>query len=146
MTKPLNTRELVKKIENQYSTAIVDFQDSFVTITPESVYDVCLLLNHSSGLEFDYLVDLTGVDYLDYIAVVYRLVSIKHNHGVIIKTRCFDRKKPIVPSVTPIWKGADLMEREVYDMLGVYFEGHYNMKRLLLWEGFEGHPLRRDFL
>ena len=146
MTIPLNSQEVVKKIQSQYSTAVVDFDDSSITITSKSVYDICKFLNQTSGLEFDYVVDLTGVDYLDYIEVLYRLVSIKHNHSIIIKTRCYDRDKPVVPSVTPIWKGADLMEREVYDMLGVNFEGHYNMKRLLLWEGFEGHPLRRDFL
>ena len=60
--------------------------------------------------------------------------------------RCYGRERPEAPSVVSVWKGAELQEREVWDLLGVRFEGHPNMKRILLWEGFEGHPLRRDYV
>ena len=64
----------------------------------------------------------------------------------MVKAKVYGRSEPSLPSVVPVWKGADLQEREGYDLMGVVFEGHTNLKRLLLWEGFEGHPLRRDYL
>ncbi len=146
MTKLIDSKEVVNKIEGQFPQAIAGFDDSTIFINVKSISEVCRFLSQTPNLEFDFLANLTGVDYLDYFEIVYHLVSIKHNHKITLKTRCHDRNKPVVPSVTPIWMAADLQEREIYDLLGVRFEGHYNMKRLLLWEGFEGHPLRRDFL
>ena len=146
MTRPLIAEEVAEKIGEQLPGAVVEYSETSVLINSESVYEVCRFLNQTAGFDFDYLTNLTGVDYLDYLEVVYHLVSMKHNHSVVLKTRCYDRESPTVPSVTPIWAGADLQEREVYDLLGISFEGHYNMKRIFLWEGFQGHPLRRDFL
>jgi len=146
MTRPLIAEEVAEKIGEQLPGAVVEYSETSVLINGESVYEVCRFLNQTAGFDFDYLTNLTGVDYLDYLEVVYHLVSMKHNHSVVLKTRCYDRESPTVPSVTPIWAGADLQEREVYDLLGISFEGHYNMKRIFLWEGFQGHPLRRDFL
>ena len=146
MTKQLVSKDVVKKIEEQLPEAVAGFDESSILINKQHILEVCRFLKQTSNLEFDYLINLTGVDYLDYFEIVYHLVSIKHNQKVTLKTRCHDRNKPVVPSVTPLWMAADLQEREVYDLLGVRFEGHYNMKRLLLWSGFEGHPLRRDFL
>ena len=91
-------------------------------------------------------VALTAVDYIDYFEVVYRLTSLRHNHSAVLKTRVYERDEPVVPSVVPVWKGADLQEREVFDLMGVRFEGHPDLKRIPTWEGFEGHPLRKDFL
>jgi len=146
MTKPLIAKEVAEKIGEQLPGAVVEHNETVVLVKSESVFEVCRCLNQTAGLDFDYLVDLTGVDYLDYLEVVYHLVSMKHNHSLVIKTRCYDRQQPAVPSVTPIWEGADFQEREVYDLLGIRFEGHPNMKRIFLWEGFQGHPLRRDYL
>jgi len=146
MTKALKVSEVAAKIGGQLPGAIVGCDDSAVTVKSESVLEVCRFLNKTAGLDFDYLVNITGVDYLDYLEVVYHLASMKHNHSLVVKTRCYDREKPAVPSVTSIWQGADFQERETYDLLGIRFEGHPNMKRLFLWEGFQGHPLRRDYL
>jgi len=146
MTKPLIGKEVAEKIAEQLPRAVVEYNETAVSVKSESVFEVCRFLYQTAGLDFDYLVDLTGVDYLDYLEVVYHLTSMKHNHSLVLKTRCYDREQPAVPSVTPIWKGADLQEREVYDLLGIRFDGHPNMKRIFLWEGFQGHPLRRDYL
>ena len=146
MTRPLVAEEVAGKIGEELPGAVVDYSETSVLVNSESVFEVCRFLNQTPGFDFDYLTNLSGVDYLDYLEVVYHLVSMKHNHSVVLKTRCYDRENPAVPSVTPIWAGADLQEREVYDLLGISFEGHYNMKRIFLWEGFQGHPLRRDFL
>ena len=146
MTKPLIAKEVAEKIGERLPGAVVEYNEIAVLVKSESVFEVCRFLNQTAGLDFDYLVDLTGVDYLDYLEVVYHLVSMKHNHSLVLKTRCYDREQPAVPSVTPIWKGADLQEREIYDLLGIRFDGHPNMKRIFLWEGFQGHPLRRNYL
>ena len=146
MTKPLIGKEVAEKVGEQLPGAVVEYNERVVSVNSESIFEVCRFLNQTAGLDFDYLVDLTGVDYLDYLEVVYHLVSMKHNHSLVLKTRCYHREQPAVPSVTSIWKGADFQEREVYDLLGIRFEGHPNMKRILLWEGFQGHPLRRDYL
>jgi NADH-quinone oxidoreductase subunit C len=146
MTKPLAGKEAAEKIGAQLPKSVVECDDTSVFVEPESISQVCSLLNQTPGLEFDYLDDLTAVDYLDYFEVVYHLVSLKRNHSLVLKTRLHDREKPVVPSVTSVWRGADFQEREVWDLFGIRFEGHPNLKRILLWEGFEGHPLRRDFL
>jgi len=73
------------------------------------------------------------------------LTSLEFNRSVIIKTRCYSRENPTLPSVIGLWQGADLQEREIFDLMGIRFEGHPNMKRIFLWEGFDGHPLRKDW-
>ncbi len=145
MMKPLIGSEVAEKIGEQLPGAVVEYNTA-VLVKSESIFEVCRFLNQTAGLDFDYLVNLTGVDYLNYLEVVYHLVSMKHNHSLVLKTRCYDREQPAVPSVTPIWEGANLQEREVYDLLGIRFEGHPDMKRIFLWEGFQGHPLGRDYL
>ena len=146
MTRQLAGSEVAKRIGEQLPGAIVGHDDSTVLVESNSILEVCRYLSQTSGLDFDYLVNLTGVDYLDYLEVVYHLASLKHNHSLVLKTRCHDREKAVVPSVTSIWQGADFQEREAYDLVGIRFEGHPNMKRIFLWEGFQGHPLRRDYL
>jgi NADH-quinone oxidoreductase subunit C len=146
MTKPLAGKEAAEKIGAQFPKSVVQYDDTSVFVEPDSISQVCSYLNQTPGLEFDYLDDLTAVDYLDYFDVVYHLVSLKRNHSLVLKTRLHDREKPAVPSVTSVWRGADFQEREVWDLFGIRFEGHPNLKRILLWEGFEGYPLRRDFL
>ncbi len=146
MTQSLINTEVADRISELLPTAVAGQHGSAILLNGESVLDVCRFLNQASGLEFDYLVNLTGVDYLDYFEVIYHLLSMKHNHSLVLKARCYDRGHPSLPSVTCVWMGADLQEREIFDLLGISFEGHPNLKRIFLWEGFQGHPLRRDFL
>ncbi len=146
MTRLYGARELGERIARQIPSSVIDTTTADVFIDRERVLDVCRFLRDDPDLWFNYLVAVTAVDYIDYFEVVYRLVSIKHNHTAVLKTRIYEREEPTVPSVVEVWKGADLQEREVYDLMGVRFEGHPNMKRIMLWEGFEGHPLRKDFL
>ena len=146
MTKPLLGSEISEEIRGQLQDVIIGFYDDTVIVKNESVLEVCRYLNQTPTLDFDFLVGLTAVDYLDYFELVYHLLSLKHNHSLVLKARCHDREHPTAPSVTSIWKGADLQEREIYDLFGIHFNGHPNMKRLFLWDGFQGHPLRKDFL
>lgn len=128
----------------QTRQAIEEENDRFVAVYPATLVETCHSLQRELGI--DYLNNLTAVDYLDYIEVVYHLSSLERNHLLTLKVRCYDREHPEVPSLTALWQGADLQEREVYDLFGVVFTGHPNLKRLLTWEGFQGHPLRKDFV
>jgi NADH-quinone oxidoreductase subunit C len=146
VTKALNGEQVTKRITKVFPGAVVTADKAAVVATSKSLYQVAEFLKNTPALDFDYLTNLTAVDYMDYFEVVYHLISLKHNHSLVLKTRCHDRGKPAVPSVVNLWRAADLQEREAYDLMGIIFEGHPNLKRLLLWEGFVGHPLRRDYL
>ena len=146
MTVTLKGSDIGKKIGEAIPDSITAIDETAVTVDSQSLYQVAELLKNASEFEFDYLTNLTAVDYIDYFEVVYHLISLKHNHSIVLKTRCLDRDNPVVPSVVTLWRAADYQEREVFDLMGITFEGHPNLKRLLLWEGFEGHPLRRDYL
>ena len=98
------------------------------------------------GLDFSFLIGITAVDYVEYFELIYHLRSMKLNQSVVLKTRVFGRDEPIVPSLIELWPGADLQEREIWDLMGIKFDAHPNLKRILLWEGFSGHPLRKDYL
>jgi NADH-quinone oxidoreductase subunit C len=83
-----------------------------------------------------------------HLEVVYHLYSIELKHGpVVLRMRTGNRNDETrVPSLTPLWRGAELQEREVYDLFGIIFEGHADLRRLLMWDDFEGHPMRRDYV
>jgi NADH-quinone oxidoreductase subunit C len=122
----------------------------YVRVEPERLIEVMRFLRDDGATRFEQLCDLTCVDYLhfpnatDRYGVIYSLLSLRHNHRIWIK--CFaNDPKPAVPSVTSIWPGAEWMEREIFDMFGVVFEGHPDLRRILTWDGFEAHPLRKDY-
>ncbi len=146
MTVAITGEEIGKKIAEAFPGSIVSSDKGSVVVDSKQLYLIGEFLKNTQGLEFDYLTFLTAVDYIDYFEIVYRLVSLKHNHSLMLKTRCHDRENPAVPSVFNIWRAACYQEREVFDLFGIKFEGHPELKRLLLWDGFKGHPLRRDYL
>lgn len=146
MTRRYPADDLAGKIRTRFPDAVADTAPTELYLERDRLRDVCEFLRDDEALDFRALVALNAVDYVDYFEVVYRLVSYRHNHATVLKVRVYERDEPSVPSVTSVWKGAELQEREVYDLMGVAFDGHPNLKRVFLWEGFEGHPLRRDFL
>lgn len=121
-----------------------------VRVEQSDLLEVLRFLRDDPRARFEQLVDLAGLDYLNFpgatdrFGVVYSLLSLTHNHRFWVKAFVND-PKPTLPSVTGIWTGADWMEREVYDMFGIVFEGHPDLRRILTWEGFEAHPLRKDY-
>lgn len=143
MTKPLSALEVKRKIEAFLPEAIEEAVGNCLRVKREFFREVASLVKKE--YELDYLSNLTAVDYMDFFEVVYFFNSISHNHGLMLKTRC-PREDPVIPSIVDLWKGADFQEREVYDLMGVRFSGHPNLKRILLWDGFQGHPLRKDYL
>lgn len=146
MTRPLPVKSLLPRLQEKFPEAVMKATDEYIVIRSAYLLDVCSYLKDAPDLAFDYLTCLSGVDYLDYLEVVYHLISLENNHSLVLKVRCYDREKAQIPSVCGIWKGADLQEREAYDLLGIEFAGHPFLRRLFMWEGFQGHPLRRDYL
>jgi NADH-quinone oxidoreductase subunit C len=120
------------------ATAIVD-RAAFV--------DVCRFLRDDPEMAFDLLSDVTAVDYYGRrprFEAVYHLYSLEKNHRLRVKVP-IEEDDAHLPSVVPIWAGADWLERETFDMYGIRFDGHPNLKRIYLYEQFEGHPLRKDY-
>jgi NADH-quinone oxidoreductase subunit C len=146
MTVALSGKEIATKLEEQFPGSIIESSQNSLIVENESLLKVATFLKTTPGLGFDYLTSITAVDYYDYFEVVYQLTSIEHNHSLVVKTRCYGRDNPTVPSVVSLWRGADFQEREIYDLMGISFDEHPNLKRIFLWDGFQGHPLRKDYL
>lgn len=109
------------------------------------MHDLSLALKNDPGLSFDYLFCMTGVDWPNYLEVVYHLESTGHRHQLVLKVRTEGRDNAAVDTVCDIWRTAELHEREIYDLLGVTFHHHPDMRRFFLEEGWVGHPLRKDY-
>ncbi|USX28736.1 NADH-quinone oxidoreductase subunit C [Oxalobacteraceae bacterium OTU3CINTB1] len=127
-----------------------------VTLTVKSAdyYGVMQTLRDDKSLGFEQLIDLAGVDYLNYgdgawdglrFAVVVHLLSIQHNWRVRVRAFCSDDEMPLLPSLVPLWRAVNWYEREAFDMFGILFEGHNDLRRILTDYGFIGHPFRKDF-
>jgi NADH-quinone oxidoreductase subunit C len=146
MTVALSGKEVAAKLEQQFPESIIESNDTSLLVKSESLCDIISHLKTTPGFEFNYLSGITAVDYFDYFEVVYHITSMTHNHSLVVKTRCYGRENLSVPSIVSLFQGANSQEREIYDLMGISFEGHPNMKRLFLWDGFQGHPLRKDYL
>jgi NADH-quinone oxidoreductase subunit C len=140
----------VQKLRAAMPDAIVEassFRDQvIIRVDKERIAEVCMFLRDTSGVEFDFLADLTAVDYPSRpqrFDIVYNLYSLTQNHRLRIKVAVGEDET--VPTVTPVWLGANWHEREVYDMFGVVFANHPDMRRILLPADWEGYPLRKDY-
>ena len=131
-----------------------DLGEITVTVPAGSYLDVARAFRDDPALHFEQLIDLCGVDYADYknqpwegprYGVVVHLLSVKHNWRVRLKTFAPDDDVPVVASVNEIWSAANWFEREAFDLYGVVFEGHLDLRRILTDYGFIGHPFRKDF-
>jgi NADH-quinone oxidoreductase subunit C len=145
MTRALAGSEVAGRIRAARPGAVVDASAEAVTLDTAGLVDTMRFVRDDADLDAKFLNMLCGVDLQDRIEVVYHVTSLRLNHTFALKVRT-DRDNPVVPSVTPVWWGAHLQERECYDLMGIRFEGHPQLKRLFLWEGFPGHPLRKDFV
>ncbi|MDA0302022.1 MAG: NADH-quinone oxidoreductase subunit C [Chloroflexi bacterium] len=126
--------------------AVVRATDEWVEVAPERVQDALRWLRDAEEFDAAQLSSLTAVDRHTYFEVVYHLQSLDLNHQVVVKAIVADHEAPSLPSAYPVYKGALLQEREVYDLMGIRFIDHPDLRRLFLWEGYPGHPLRKDFL
>lgn len=138
-----------KTIRDKFPDAVLETSDVFgivhVSLHPSSLLGVCEMLHSEPEMGFDYLADITAIDWQDRIEVVYHLTALSRNDKVALRVT-LDREKPEVDSVTSVWKGANYQEREVYDLMGVVFAGHPDLRRILLPEDWDGFPLRKDYV
>ncbi len=146
MIKQLNSNEIIKLLGTDFGIQNDGQIKKELYVSPEQLINVVKKLKNSKDASFDLLTCISGIDYVEYFQVVYHLTSTVHKHSCVLKVNLYGRSDLVCPSVYDLWQGADFQEREIWDLLGIYFEGHPNMKRIFLWDGFEGHPLRRDYL
>ena len=143
----------VEALRARFGAAVLRHQvscgDTIVYVSAERAHDILSWLQSDPGQRFDYLTDVTAVEYRDQerpLEVVWQLRSLPRRADLRVKAE-LDKRRPLaVDSVWDLWRGADWLEREVYDMFGVTFRGHPDLRRILMWETYaEGFPLRKDF-
>lgn len=149
--------ELAEQVREHFEDRIADCRVAIgeltITVDKANLLDVCRELRDHGEFKCEELIDVCGVDYLDYVegqhnglryAVAYHLLSVSLNHRIRVKVYV-DGEPPVVDSVMSIWHSADWFEREAFDMYGIVFEGHPDLRRILTDYGFIGHPFRKDF-
>ncbi len=120
-------------------------RDSILIENPEDLPRVALFLKESPKFLLDYLSSVTGADYLTFLESVYHFYSMATKQGPVALRVRVTKNNPRVPSLVPIYRSAELQEREAYDTFGIIFEGHPDPRRLFMWEEFQGYPLRKDY-
>jgi NADH-quinone oxidoreductase subunit C len=125
--------------------AKLDVMQPWISIVPDRMTDVAFFLRDDPSMQFDYMMCLSGVDYADkHLGIVYHLFSMVHKHKIVLKAFC-TRENPHVRSVSSVWGTANWHEREVFDMYGIVIDDHPDLRRLLMPDDWEGHPLRKDY-
>jgi NADH-quinone oxidoreductase subunit C len=145
VTLTLPGQQVADRIRTGLPHAVRDVQPGYVVLEPASALDAMAFIRDDEALDGKFLVQMCSVDQVTRIDVVYHFSSLAQNHIFEVKVPA-DHELPVVPSISPLWVGAWLQEREVYDLMGVVFEGHPALTRLFLWDAFPGHPLRKDFM
>jgi NADH-quinone oxidoreductase subunit C len=149
----MTSDEIVEKVKASLADAIQDTAlpqgDAVIFVTPECLQKVAAFLKDDPSLKFDYLSDVSGVDYLNEereprFEAVYLLYSIDHQHSIRVRVG-IDEDNPSVPTVSELWKGALYPEQELFDMFGIHIEGHPKNERLIMPKEWTGHPLRKDY-
>lgn len=140
----------LKKLQEKFPASILgvkNFRGEVTVIVPKhELLQICQYLYSNPDLEYHWLTDLCGLDFFPQrprFEVVYLLTSVKNNERLRLKAKVGEQES--ISSVESIWKAANWLEREVYDLFGVPFENHPDLRRILLWDDFEGYPLRKDF-
>jgi NADH-quinone oxidoreductase subunit C len=148
--------QVLQRLRDRFGGAVVETHehrgDATLVVERGTLVDTLRYCRDDPDLDFDVLMDLTAVDYSRYpgrddgprFEVVYHLYSLAHNHRVRVKVRV-DEDDAAVPTAVDLWPIANWFEREVWDMFGVRFTGHPDLRRLLMYEEFVGHPLRKDY-
>jgi NADH-quinone oxidoreductase subunit C len=156
MTQKLDTLQaaLEAALGPAIKTFVRDRGEITITVAADAYFEIAKQLRDEPTLKFEQLIDLCGVDYSDYkneawdglrYGVVSHLLSVTHNWRVRLKVFCPDDELPAVASVTEIWASGNWFEREAFDLYGILFEGHLDLRRILTDYGFIGHPMRKDF-
>ena len=145
----MDAQAIFDTLKGKFGDAVVELQSegcspAFVVVAPAALRDIALFLRDDPALSFDSLMSLSGVDYKEKYAVVYHLHSLKHRHAIGMKV-FLPRETPSLLTVDDVWPAANFQEREAFDLFGIGFEGSKDLRRILLPEDWEGHPLRKDY-
>ncbi|MFH1287316.1 MAG: NADH-quinone oxidoreductase subunit C [bacterium] len=148
----IEANPVIEKIKERFANIVQGVYTTtdkqlIIVIDKKSIVDVCKFLKETPEFDFSFMTDLTALDFPDRgvrFEVVYNLFSISQSKRIFVKANV-GLDDLVVPSVTGLWASANWAEREVYDMFGIKFSGHPNLKRLLMPEDFDGHPLRKEF-
>ena len=140
----------VRKLQEKLPAAVLAVEtfrgEVTVTVPRGEILEISKFLYSDPDLQYQFLTDLCGLDFFPQkprFQVVYLLYSMKNNQRLRLKTNVGEEES--ISSVESVWKAANWLEREVYDLFGISFENHSDLRRILLWDGYEGHPLRKDF-
>ena len=143
--------EIFARLEKQFPGKLSDFRgdvpEPYCSVSVPAIVDVCRFLRDEAGLKFEVLSDLTALDWPkeEKIQIVYHLYSYPNKHQIVLKVD-LPRENPRIATVEEIWKVANWFEREVFDLFGVIFEGHSDLRRIMLPEDWIGYPLRKDYI
>ena len=146
----LFTPEAIQQdIKGRLLGAEVAVEGAALIVPADQLVKVCRFLKDSEPYRCDYLSNLCGVDFLGdaaHLETVYHLYSMEKRRGpVTLKVRV-PREHPQQPSVVSVWRGAEYQEREAFDLYGIIYDGHPDLRRILMWDGFDGHPMRKDYI
>ena len=145
VTLQLSPAFVAERIRATVPEGVREVTDAYVVLEPATMFDAMRVIRDDEQLDGKFLVQMCSVDVITRIDLVYHFSSLAQNHIFEVKVPA-DHELPVVASITPLWIGAVLQEREVYDLMGVVFAGHPKLTRLFLWDKFPGHPLRKDFM
>ncbi len=144
----MNAEEIKSDLVKNIPGLELQSEGESLIVPKEKLLQVACFLKENEKYRMDYVSCVTGVDYLGkgYLESVNHLYSMEKKQGpVVLKVRV-PRDNPRLPSLVPLYRGAEYQERESYDLLGIVYEGHPDLRRILMWDEFEGHPLRKDFV
>jgi NADH-quinone oxidoreductase subunit C len=156
MTEPLQALEgaLAAALGSRLQSCAADRGELTIRVRPADLVESATLLRDDASLAFSILIDLAAIDYAGFgetvwegprFAIVIHLLSVRHNHRVRVKVSCANDDFPVVDSLIDVWPAANWYEREAFDLYGVVFQGHPDLRRILTDYGFVGHPFRKDF-
>ena len=140
----MKAEEIKSKLESAFQGIKLKLvRDTILIENPQDLLQVAEFLKSSERL--DYLCSVTAADYLQYLESVYHLYSIEKKTGPLVLRVRVPRDNPKMPSLVPVYRGAEYQEREAYDTYGIVYEGHSDLRRIFMWEGFDGFPMRKDY-
>lgn len=142
----MTNEQLIEQLSSAYPDAVVKQGNQYpeITISRDKMHTLMQKLNSDNSLAFDYLVCESGVDYPEFLQVVYHMESTTHNHFLVVKTNTENRETPVLDTVCDIWPTAEFHENEIFDLLGITFNNHPHLRRVFLDDTW-GYPLRKDF-
>ena len=142
----MNRDDIKTRLEGLFPGCTFEEGTTWLTMQRESegFLEAAHLLRESEGLDFDYLFCMTAIDWKTHLTMVYHFTSTQHREPLVVKVK-LDRNQPDIDSVSSIWRTAEFHEREAYDLMGVLFKGHPDLRRLFLTPEHEGYPLRKDY-